>query len=73
MTKIILVDNKSIHIEGYKHIVIMDESVVRLKCGKRILNIEGSNLAIETLCNMELNIYGIIEKVAWMDKNSLDT
>ncbi len=65
MTKIILIDEKTIHIEGYKHIITMDNEVVSLLCSKKRLVVSGSNLKIELLSSIELNIHGLITKVEW--------
>lgn len=65
MTKIILIDDKTIHIEGYKHIISMEKDVVCLLCKKKKLLIFGSDLKIEMLSAIELNINGVITKVEW--------
>ncbi|MBE5944233.1 MAG: hypothetical protein E7258_04875 [Lachnospiraceae bacterium] len=65
MTKLILFDDKSIHIEGYKNIVNMEKNQIRINCGKKILNILGKELKIEILTSIELNIYGKICNIFW--------
>lgn len=66
MTRTILVDDKSMHIEGYKHIVSMTEMGISIDCGKKHLKISGQKIKIEILNSMELNIYGLIDKIEWI-------
>ena len=66
MTKIILIDDTTIHIEGYKNIITMESEQVCIQCQKKRLMIYGEKLKIETFSNVELNVYGLITKIEWM-------
>lgn len=65
MTKIIIIDNKTIHIEGYKHISAMEIDYVVLQCKNKKLLIRGKNLTIEMLSAIELDVYGQIDCIEW--------
>ena len=65
MTKIIIIDDKTIHIEGYKHISAMEVDFVILQCNKKKLLIRGKNLTIEMLSAIELDVFGQIYSIEW--------
>ncbi|GEM_PF-3180782 len=66
MTRIIFIDDKSLHIEGFKHIIVMETDYIIMQCGRRKLKIAGKNLKIELLSEIELNINGMIVCVEWV-------
>lgn len=67
MTRVILFDKKSVHIDGYKSIISFDEENVRLQCSKCILEVYGSKLYIASFTGIEMEIKGVIEGVRWLN------
>ena len=66
MTQVILYDNKTVHIDGYKSIIIFDSQKLSLKCKDRILVINGKNLLIDSFSGVCMVVSGIIENVSWV-------
>ena len=68
MTRIILQDNKSVHIDGYKRILNYDKESIKLLCSKKIIEIYGNNLNVIYFTSIQIEIEGMIDGVKWLEK-----
>lgn len=67
MTRIILYDQKSIHIDGYKSIVSLDHSRICIQCSKKAVEICGEDLFISSFSGIEMTVGGLITGIRWID------
>lgn len=67
MTRVVLLDQKSIHIDGYKSILSLNEEVICIQCKKKILEISGRKLVIDTFNGIEMTISGFISGIRWLN------
>lgn len=68
MTRVVLLDNKSVHIDGYKRILNFDKESIKLVCSKKIIEIYGHNLNVVSFSSIQIEIQGIINGVRWIEK-----
>ncbi len=67
MTRIILYDQKSMHIDGYKNILRFSEEKIYIQCKEQILEVSGSKLYISSFNGIEMTINGMISGIKWID------
>lgn len=67
MTQIIIYDNKSVHIDGYKSIITFDSERLCISCKNRILEIKGKGLQIDSFTEVCMNISGYICDISWVN------
>ena len=67
MTQIILYDNKSVHIDGYKNIITFNSDHLCVSCKNRILEIYGNNLQIDSFTEVCMVVSGKIDNICWAD------
>lgn len=65
MTRIVINENKSVYVDGYRHILKYNEDEIILKLSKKQLLIKGSELTITSFCNTELLIKGNILNICF--------
>ena len=68
MTQIILYDNKTIHIDGYKSIINFRSDELSVKCKERTLVIKGSELQIDSFSEVCMVVSGKINDVSWVNQ-----
>ncbi len=68
MTQVILYDNKSVHIDGYKNIINFNSAKMSLKCKDKILEIKGNNLCIDSFSEVSMVVSGQIEDISWVNQ-----
>lgn len=66
MTRVVLLDQKYVHIDGYKSILSLDEEIICIQCKKKILEISGKKLMIDTFNGIEMTISGFISGIRWL-------
>ena len=67
MTRVTLLDQKSVHIDGYKSIISFDDLHISIKCHKKNLEINGENLRITSFNGIQMQISGCISEIKWSD------
>ncbi len=67
MTRIILYDQKSIHIDGYKNIISFGDDRICIQCRKNAVEITGDKLFISSFSGIEMTIGGKITGIRWID------
>lgn len=68
MVKAILIDTKSLYIEGYKSIEYFDDNQITMSLNKRkSLQISGQQLVIDSFGNYNLKISGIIDSIQYIN------
>lgn len=67
MTRVVLLEQKSIHIDGYKSILSLNEETICIQCKKKILEISGRKLVIDTFNGIEMTISGFISGIRWLN------
>ncbi|MBQ8165399.1 MAG: YabP/YqfC family sporulation protein [Lachnospiraceae bacterium] len=68
MVKAILIDTKSLYIEGYKSIEYFDDYKIIISLNKRkSLQISGQQLVIDSFGNYNLKITGIIDSIQYIN------
>lgn len=67
MTRIILYEQKSMHIDGYKNIISFSNETICIQCRKRILEISGKGLYIASFNGIEMTVNGSISGIRWID------
>ena len=65
MTRIVINENKSVYVDGYRHILKYDEDEIVLKLSKKQLHIKGNELTITSFCNTEFLITGNIMNICF--------
>lgn len=67
MTRIILYDQKSIHIDGYNNIISFSDETICIQCKKKILEISGTHLYISSFNGIEMTVSGLISGIRWIN------
>lgn len=67
MTRIILYDQKMLHIDGYKNIICFGDDQICIQCKKKLLEISGEKLFISSFSGIEMTIGGCITGIRWID------
>ena len=68
MVKAILIDTKSLYVEGYKSIEYFDDYKIIISLNKRkSLQISGQQLVIDSFGNYNLKITGIIDSIQYIN------
>lgn len=67
MTQIILFDNNSVHIDGYKSIINFNSEFMCVKCKDKVLKINGKNLQIDSFTEVYMVISGQIDSICWVN------
>ena len=68
MIKAILIDTKSLYVEGYKSIEYFDDYKIIISLNKRkSLQISGQQLVIDSFGNYNLKITGIIDSIQYIN------
>ena len=65
MTQVILYDDTTVHIDGYKNIINFDSVHICIRCKDKILNITGKNLQIDSFSDVKMVISGVISGLEW--------
>ncbi|MCM1272106.1 MAG: YabP/YqfC family sporulation protein [Clostridium sp.] len=65
MTRVTLVDQKKVYIDGYKTVVSIDDNKIVIDCKNKLLEINGSNLSILLFTGIEMTVAGFISSIAW--------
>ena len=66
MTQVILYDDKTVHIDGYKNIISFDSEHMCIKCKDKVLDITGKNLQIDSFSEVKMVISGRINNIGWL-------
>lgn len=67
MTRITIIDQKSVHIDGYKGIISFSDKEATINCGKRVIGIFGNNLLVASFNGIQMEITGRIYEVKWIE------
>lgn len=67
MTRIILYEQKSMHIDGYKSILSFADETICILCKKKVLEITGTGLYIASFNGIEMTVNGLISGIRWID------
>lgn len=67
MTRIILHDQKSMHIDGYRNILSFADDTICILCKKKVLEISGNGLYIASFNGIEMTVNGSISGIRWID------
>lgn len=65
MTQVILFDDKSVHIDGYKNIISFNSEHMCIRCRDKVLDIRGNNLQIDSFSEVKMVISGVISGLEW--------
>lgn len=66
MNRIVINENSSIYVDGYKHIIKYEDSEIILAISKKQVAIQGMNLLIECYSKTEMLIKGVINNVSFV-------
>ncbi|MBQ9609986.1 MAG: YabP/YqfC family sporulation protein [Lachnospiraceae bacterium] len=65
MTQVVLYDDKTVHIDGYKNIINFNSEHMCIRCRDKVLNIKGKNLQIDSFSEIKMIISGVILCLEW--------
>ena len=65
MTQVILFDDKSVHIDGYKNIISFNSEHMCIRCRDKVLDIRGNNLQIDSFSEVKMVTSGVISGLEW--------
>ncbi|MBR1815486.1 MAG: YabP/YqfC family sporulation protein [Lachnospiraceae bacterium] len=65
MTQVILYDDRTVHIDGYKNIISFDSEHMCIRCKDKVLDIKGKNLQIDSFSEVKMVISGVISGLEW--------
>lgn len=68
-SKITMIGNSSIFVEGYKSIVEYFDNYIKIKANKLYISIDGKSLDLKEMTDDELVIDGIIDNVSYQVYN----
>lgn len=63
MTRVVINENHSVFLDGYRHILKYDVAEIIVKITKKKLIVQGINLAITSFCTTEMLIKGEITAI----------
>lgn len=66
MNRIVINENSSIYVDGYKRIIKYEDSEIILAISKKQVVIQGMNLLIECYSKTEMLIKGVINNVSFV-------
>lgn len=65
MTRVTVIDQKKVYIDGYKTVMSIDDNKIAIDCKNKILEINGSNLSILLFTGIEMTVTGMISSIEW--------
>ncbi|MDE6026421.1 MAG: YabP/YqfC family sporulation protein [Lachnospiraceae bacterium] len=65
MTRVTLINQKKVFIDGYRTVMSIDDNRITIDCKNKILEINGSNLSILLFTGVEMTVTGIISSIEW--------
>ena len=65
MTRVIMLNQNNVHIDGYKEIISLNSDCITVSCNRKNLKVIGNDLNIEAFTGVNMTVKGCIKSIAW--------